>query len=166
MKKKKNIWKHWGKRTKCIHLEFSFPKGFLIYQVHNYSAFQPRMKFCLMVDGSQLYGRRLISCHVIMTMINSLTPSQTTNFRFFRTERVWRRKFYILWKWWKVVQKGRKTLWEKEKLLVTSNFAFSHSVFKSSVLQTQKTQGLFGKGLTLYLMCQFWALPIQQQINI
>ena len=27
--------------------------------------------------------------------------------------------------------KWLKTLWEKEKLLVTSNFSFSHSVFKT-----------------------------------
>ena len=42
---------------------------------------------------------------------------------------------------------GKKTLWEKEKLLVTSNFSFSHSVFKKHVLETRKNQGLFGKGL-------------------
>ena len=42
---------------------------------------------------------------------------------------------------------GFKTLWEKEKLLVTSNFFFSHSVFKRLVLQTRENQGLFGKGL-------------------
>ena len=41
-----------------------------------------------------------------------------------------------------------KTLWEKEKLLVMSNFSFSHSVFKRLVLQTRKNQGLFGKGLS------------------
>ena len=40
-----------------------------------------------------------------------------------------------------------KTLWEKEKLLETSNFAFSSSVYKRLVLQTRKNQGLFGKGL-------------------
>ena len=40
-----------------------------------------------------------------------------------------------------------KTLWEKEKLLVTSNFPFSNSVFKWLVLQPRKNQGLFGKGL-------------------
>ena len=45
-----------------------------------------------------------------------------------------------------------KTPWEKEKLLVTSNFSFSHSVFKRLVLQTRKYQGLFGKGLTLLLI--------------
>ena len=43
-----------------------------------------------------------------------------------------------------------KTLWEKEKLLVTSNFSFSHGVFKRLVLQTHKNQGLFGKGLKIH----------------
>ena len=47
-----------------------------------------------------------------------------------------------------ISQNGLKTLWEKEKLLVTSNFSFSHSVFRRLVLQTRKNQGLFGKGLT------------------
>ena len=42
---------------------------------------------------------------------------------------------------------GWKTLLEKEKLLVSSNFSFSHSVFKKLVLLTRKNQGLFGKGL-------------------
>ena len=42
---------------------------------------------------------------------------------------------------------GLKTLWVKEKLLVTSNFSFSHNVFKRFVLQTCKNQGLCGKGL-------------------
>ena len=36
---------------------------------------------------------------------------------------------------------------EKEKLLVMSNFSFSHSVFKRLVLQTHKNKGLFWKGL-------------------
>ena len=35
-----------------------------------------------------------------------------------------------------------KTQWEKEKLLVTSNFSFYHSVFKRLVLQTCKKPGL------------------------
>ena len=47
-------------------------------------------------------------------------------------------------------QNPQKTLWEKEKLLVTSNFSFSHSVFKRLVMQTCKNQGLFRKGLILY----------------
>ena len=39
------------------------------------------------------------------------------------------------------------TVGEKEKLLIMSNFSFSHSVFKRLILQTCKNQGLFGKGL-------------------
>ena len=35
----------------------------------------------------------------------------------------------------------------KEEILVTSNFFFSHSVFKRPVLQTYKDKSLFGKGL-------------------
>ena len=45
--------------------------------------------------------------------------------------------------------KGQKTPWEKEKLLVTSNFSFSHSLFKRLVLQTRKDEGLTGKGLNV-----------------
>ena len=41
----------------------------------------------------------------------------------------------------------KKTLWEKEKLFVTSNFSFSYRVFKRHELQICKNQGLFGKGL-------------------
>ena len=40
-------------------------------------------------------------------------------------------------------------MWEKEKLLVTSNFSFSRIVFKGHVLKTRKTQDLFGEGLKL-----------------
>ena len=34
-------------------------------------------------------------------------------------------------------KKGKKTQWEKEKLLVTGNFSFSLSVFKRFVWQTK-----------------------------
>ena len=49
-------------------------------------------------------------------------------------------------------------MWEKEKLLVTSNFSFSYSVFKTLVLQTRKNQGLFGKGLILCYLILFSTL--------
>ena len=42
-------------------------------------------------------------------------------------------------------------MWEKEKLLLMSNFSFSHSVFKRHVPQTHKNQGSFGKVLHNYL---------------
>ena len=76
-----------------------------------------------------------------------LTLSQKTNFRLFQTESVCRQQFWIWWKWWRVLQQGRKHCGKKEKLLITSNFSFTHSVFKRLVLQTLKNQDLFGKGI-------------------
>ena len=46
------------------------------------------------------------------------------------------------------VGKGKIARYE-QFLLVTSNFSFSHSVFKRLILQTYENQGLFGKGLSL-----------------
>ena len=40
---------------------------------------------------------------------------------------------------------GKKMQWEKEKLLVKSNFSFSHSVFKILALSTHKSKGLCEK---------------------
>ena len=40
-----------------------------------------------------------------------------------------------------------KTLWVKEKLLVMSNFSFSHSVFKGLVSQGRQKVSLCGNGL-------------------
>ena len=91
-------------------------------------------KFYKNIEKSSLYFQSL------------LTLSQTTNFRIFQTERFTDDDF-------KFDEYGRKfSKWventgEKEKFLVTSNFSFSHSVFKRIVLQTRKNQGLFGKGL-------------------
>ena len=50
---------------------------------------------------------------------------------------------------------GRKTLWEKEKLLVSSNFSFSHSVFKRLVSQGRQKVSLCGNGL-MYNPKQLW----------
>ena len=67
-----------------------------------------------------------------------------------------------------------KTMWEKDKLLVTSNLSFSHSVFKRLALQTRKNQGLFGKELsqsevvlhsTLQLLLQYDFILCLIEIN-
>ena len=57
---------------------------------------------------------------------------------------------------------GWKTLREKEKLLVTSNFSFSHSVFKRLILQTCKNQGLFVKGLKQIKLLSLNALNLDK----
>ena len=77
----------------------------------------------------------------------SLTLSQTTNFRLSQTEEFADDNSIFDENGGKVSERIEKTLWEKKKLFVTSNFFFSHSVFKRLVLQTRKNQGLFGKGL-------------------
>ena len=71
-----------------------------------------------------------------------LTLSQTTNFRLFQTGNN-NSKFDENSE---KVPKGKKTEWEKEKLLIMSNCSF-HSVFKILVLQTLENKGLFGKRL-------------------
>ena len=42
-----------------------------------------------------------------------------------------------------------KTLWQKENLLVLSNFFFCHNVFKSRLLQRRQEASVLGKGLIL-----------------
>ena len=66
-----------------------------------------------------------------------------------------------------LIQIGRK-LWEKEKLLVTSNFSFSHSVFKRLVSQGRQKVSLCGNGLKQisqflklwFCATKFWVLMI------
>ena len=79
--------------------------------------------------------------------MSTLTLYQTTNVKVFQTERFCTTTISNLMKMAESFQNDQKTLWEKEKLLVTSNFTFTHRVFKRPVLQTHKNQGLFGKGL-------------------
>ena len=69
---------------------------------------------------------------------------QTTNFRRFQTERVCRRQFQKA----EGYPNRQKTLWEKEKLLVTHNFSFSHSIFKGLVSQGRQKVSLCGNGLS------------------
>ena len=76
-----------------------------------------------------------------------LTLSQTTNFRPFHFKDFADGNF----RFDKSSPNGLKKLWEKEKLLATSNFSFYHSVSKRLLLHTRKNQGLFGKGLSYFL---------------
>ena len=76
-----------------------------------------------------------------------LTLSQTTNFRLQNSKGL-QTAISNLMKMIESSPNGLKMLWEKEKLLITSNFSFSHSVFKRLVLQKCKNQGLFGKGFS------------------
>ena len=56
-------------------------------------------------------------------------------------------KIYVTEKVKFVLGTIKKTLWEKEKMLVTSIFSFSHNVFKSLFLQGRYKSGLCVKEL-------------------
>ena len=58
-----------------------------------------------------------------------------------------------------------ETLLEKEKLLITSNFSYSHSFFKRFILQTPKTKGLFGKGKGLIFFSPSMAQALMKQLH-
>ena len=79
-----------------------------------------------------------------------LTLSQTTNSKPFQTEEVADNNSKFDENGGKFSKLENKTLWEKQKLFIASNFSFSYSVSKRLVLQTHKKQRLFGKGLTLH----------------
>ena len=46
----------------------------------------------------------------------------------------------------------KQKLWEKKKLLVTSNFFFSHNVFNSWLLLVRQSEYSWSEGLTHYLL--------------
>ena len=62
---------------------------------------------------------------------------------------------------------GYKTLWKMEKLIITSNFSFSHSVFKRLVLQSHKNISLlFWERANHYLLLyQFQTLTNDYQLS-
>ena len=61
---------------------------------------------------------------------------------------------------------GQKRLWEKEKLLVTSNFSFSHSVFKRLVSQGRQKVSLCGNGLKcLSIKSNEWKMAIDMYVK-
>ena len=108
----------------------------LINPLLNFLDWQRKTLEIILVKGEVACNKQFLilsHCFHIYLFIHILTLYQTINVRLFQTERICRRQFQIWWKWQKVIQKGRKTLWEKEKLLVTSNFSFSHNVFKRLV---------------------------------
>ena len=75
------------------------------------------------------------------------------NFKLFQTERVADNNYKFDDHGRKFSRRVENTV-GKTKLLFMNNFSFFHSVFSRRVLQTHENKGLFGKGLTLYLVVQ------------
>ena len=127
--------KHCGKRRNCSLRAISpFPAVF--------------QKACFPgVSEGVIVWEWVKFCLKLLSIWRNLTLSQTTILDLPKL-RVFRRKFQIYDSEMKMAecsQNGSKTLWEKEKLLLTNNFSFSHSVFQRLLLQKLKIQGLFGK---------------------
>ena len=72
---------------------------------------------------------------------NVFNPFSNEKFKTFPNSKSLQRTVQNLMKMAESSPNGCKTLWEKEKLLVMSNFFFSHSVFKRLILQTHENQG-------------------------
>ena len=107
------------------------------------NVFSPLSPFCFVVCKFPIN----VDKSKILSFGNGLTVSQMTNFRLYQTERVLEMIISNLMKMAENSLNGWKTLWEKEKLFLRSNFSFSHSVFKRLVRHTRKNQGLFGNEL-------------------
>ena len=78
-------------------------------------------------------------------LLLSLTLSQTTDLDFSKLKEFANNNFRFDENSGKLSKTVENAV-GKGKLLVTSNFSFSHGVFKRPVLQTRKNEGLSGKG--------------------
>ena len=79
--------------------------------------------------------------------IRRLTHHQTTNFRLFQTERVYRRQFQIWRKWQQVIQTGRKHSGKRRNCSLRAISPFPTVFFKRLVFQGRQKKSLCGNGL-------------------
>ena len=106
---KEAFWKHCGKRRNCLYKQFLlFPQCFLPYQKQKLSFLYHLI--CRLQMLSIWSGPKF--CRVGMGLWEWVNPFPHND---------------AFWRPWETSL--LKTLWLKEKLLVTSNFSFSHSVF-------------------------------------
>ena len=99
------------------------------------------------------------SLQKLSCLFSLLTLSQTTNFRLFQTVSVCRWQSEVERKWKKILQKGRKHCGKRRYCLLREISPFP-TVFSKHLYSTHmKNQGLFGKGLILYQMTNFWTGP-------
>ena len=75
------------------------------------------------------------------------------NIRLIQTERVCSWQFQLWQKWQKVFQKGRKCCGKRRNCSLRAISPFPTTFSKDLVLQTSKSQVLFGKGLRLWMKC-------------
>ena len=104
----------WRSVTHMCFLAFSHQ------YLHNFSFQSYRLHFSPEIIGKGCY---LYSCETV-------NPFPNDKFKTFPNTKCLQTTVSNLMKTTEKSPNGFKTLWEKEKLLVTSNFSFSHSVFR------------------------------------
>ena len=139
-----------GKEKKMLLPAFSlFPQCFPKYSFLKSWGCLVELSLYKIYQIEKLFTRlrkKRILCE-LQTLSNSkLTLSQTTNYGLPNWKSL-QKTILNLMKKAESSPKELKTLWEKEKLLVMSNFSFSHSVLKRLLLQIHKNQSLFRKGI-------------------
>ena len=75
-------------------------------------------------------GKKYCYWYFSVNIFLLFTLYQTTKFQ---TASNWKQIQTTIWRWlkiWNLVCEGQKTVWKKEKMLVTSIFSFSHNVYK------------------------------------
>ena len=110
----------------------------------------------ILLFATFLHGKEPFNMKIHML----LTHYQTTNLRLIQTEFADDNLKYD--ENGRNLSKRVKICWKKEKLLLTSNFSFSHSVFKRLVSQGCQKVSLCGNGLTLYHTVATFNNPCQE----
>ena len=88
----------------------------------------------------------------------SLTLSQTANFRLFRTKRFCRRQFQIWWKWQRLIQMGRKH-WGKRRNCSSRAISPFHTVFSKDLYHRHvKTMAYLRKGKKISFLLVYYHL--------
>ena len=138
-------WKHCGNYEQFL----AFPQCFQdLYQRHiRQGLFWERIK-CKPWCYERICRVRCWCWPVIVKVFEGITRRQS--FRLVQIERNCRQHFKVHLRLKNKCHIGKKTWWEKEKLLVKSNFSFFHRVFHSYISSVRQNVALCGSGLTLY----------------
>ena len=99
-------------------------------------------KHCKYTKHLLAAGNFFFACNVHQT----LTLSQTTNFRLFQTERLSRRQFQIRYKWQKVLKTGRKHCGKRRNCSLRAIFPFPAVFPKHEYCRHIKIWACLGKG--------------------
>ena len=88
----------------------------------------------------------VLSSHAFILLVQTLTLSQTTNFRLIQIERVCRRQFQFYWKWQEALQTGRKNYGKRRNCSLWAISSFATVFSKGLYCKHIKTRACLIKG--------------------